>query len=339
MSYRLLFVTDLHKRWSDISTIKGLLPVQHKIQHDIINFCTDNNVTHVFIAGDWYDRGYHGIGQAYSAMEEDRLLSECVNGNVYLCLGNHFYLERDENPEMYIIQPCAYVKPKDILQTARKPLFNVVPYVILGNVQVSLFHYNKLNKAYRNPIQEGVTYHIGVYHDEVCVPAWVREREGFTGITSVYGLNQLYKNVDLAIHGHIHSDIGYVGLELEDGRTVPMYIPGSLGISQNKEAIKHKEVNLPIVDIDDEGHVSVSTACFSTHIDELTFHAGKSMKKKMPVTNNKAVTYTRDTRTYSNLIAYVRENGLDDKQVKLITEAMHERLDISSAIGIVTEVI
>lgn len=338
MLARLLFVTDLHKRWKDMDSIHGIVSVQHKIQHEIIDFCKNNGVTHVFIAGDWYDRGFHGIGQAYSAMEEDRLLSNCVNGNVYLCIGNHFYLERDENPEMYIIQPCPYMKPKDILQTAERPLFNVVPKVIIGTVQISLFHYDKLNKAYKTQREDGITYHIGVYHDEVCVPAWVREREGFGGVTSVYEMDQLYANVDMAVHGHIHSDIGLTQLELTNGRTIPLYIPGSLGISQNKEAIKHKLVNLPMVDVNDDGTVTTRLVPFSTHLDELSFFKVEKSKARKKLGVNKTV-HVGNGELPKNLTVYLQNKGYTDKQLKLVNEAMSERLNITTAIGILSEVI
>lgn len=339
MLARVLFITDLHKRYKDMASIKGNVQVQHKIQEDIAKFNVENHVTHNVIAGDWYDRGFHGIGQAYSAMEEDRMISRSVNGNVYLCLGNHFYLERDDNPEMYIIQPCDYVKPKDILQCAEEPIFKVVPSLRIGSVQISFFHFSKLNKAYRCPREEGVTYHIGVYHDDVCVPAWVREREGFGGVSSVYELNQLYSNIDLAVHGHIHSDIGYVALELSNGKTVPMYIPGSLGISQNKDSIKHKEVGLPMIDIHEDGTVTVQVIKFSTHIDDLRFYNIESKKSKKKLITDRSVKLNPTSDMPSNLPGYLQSVGYDERRLKLVSQAITGQLDLTTAIAIISEVL
>lgn len=339
MLARVLFITDLHKRYKDMVSIKGNVQVQHKIQKDIVEFNVANHVTHNVIAGDWYDRGFHGIGQAYSAMEEDRMISKSVNGNVYLCLGNHFYLERDDNPEMYIIQPCNHVKPKDILQCAEKPIFNVVPSLRIGSVQISFFHFSKLNKAYRCPREEGVTFHIGVYHDDVCVPAWVREREGFGGMSSVYELNQLYSNIDLAVHGHIHTDIGYVPLELNSGRVVPLYIPGSLGISQNKDSIKHKEVKLPMIDINEDGTVTVHVVSFSTHIDELRFYNVDSKKPKKKLITDRSVKLNTTGDMPSNLPSYLQSVGYSDQRLKLVSQAIAGNLDLTTAIAIISEVV
>jgi metallophosphoesterase superfamily enzyme len=110
MLARVLFISDLHKRYKDSTSIKGQLEVQQKIQEDIINFNKSYGVTHNIILGDWYDRGFHGLGQAFGAIEMDRRISESVNGNVYLCVGNHFYLERDENPEMYIMKNTTWTR-------------------------------------------------------------------------------------------------------------------------------------------------------------------------------------------------------------------------------------
>ena len=60
---RVLFVTDLHKRYSDTSSIKNVLKQRLAIQNDIIAAVKVHNITHIIIGGDWYDRGFHGLGQ------------------------------------------------------------------------------------------------------------------------------------------------------------------------------------------------------------------------------------------------------------------------------------
>ena len=335
MLARILFITDFHKRYTDMKTIKNILPVQHAIQHEIIEFNKKAGVTHNIQTGDWYDRGFHGLGQAYSAMEEDRLISKSVNGNVYLCLGNHFFLERDENPEMYIIQPCEYVKPRNLLQLAETPIFHVVPKLKIGTVQISFFHFSKNNKNYVAPRDPDTTFHIGVYHDDRCVPGWVREREGFgAGATSGELIN-IYQNIDLAIHGHIHSDIGLTTIELPGGRKVPLWIPGALGMTQDKDAIKHPSVDLPVITIEDDSSVQVSKATFSTHLNELQFY---SSTKKAPITKSLNEVAEKGMLNVSapSLSIYLKQCGFTDHQLKLVEEAREGRLDLLSAVRIVT---
>ena len=200
---KILFVTDLHKRYTDSTNVRGQLKAQDLIQQDIIKAVSDHGITHIVITGDWYHRGFHGLCEAMDCMEWDKRISASVNGNVFLCVGNHFFLERDENPEMYIIQPNDFMKPKKPIATPDKPIFNVVEQLNIGDVQFSFFHYTKMQKNYVRQRNDGVKQHIGIYHDEACVPSWIAEQEGFKSKTSNKYLNKIYDNVDLAIHGHI----------------------------------------------------------------------------------------------------------------------------------------
>ena len=339
VSARILFISDLHKRWRDSASVKGQIEVQEKIQKDIIEFNKANGVTHNIILGDWYDRGFHGLGQAYGAIEMDRRLSASVNGNVYLCVGNHFYLERDENPEMYIIQPNAFIRPTIPIPVPDKPIFNVVPSITINNVLISFFHFNKTNKNYVAPRDPSIKYHIGVYHDDCVVPGHVRAMEGYTGTTSQNYMNAIYSNVDLAIHGHIHCKCGVVNMELNTGRTLPMIIPGSLGIVANRAEHKHNSVDLPLIDIADDGTVTVSTVTFSTHIEDLRFFDTKKKKKQTTVTQllqpEKGLTKT--TAELQSLSTFLTKRGYHRYHLNMVDAARSGTLDITQAVTLMLE--
>lgn len=339
---KVLFVTDLHKRYKESSSIKGQLKVQNLIQQDIINFCIEQEVTHVVITGDWYDRGFHGVGQAFGAMEMDRRLSEAVNGNVYLCIGNHFYLERDDNPEMYIIQPNSILRPANPIPLPDKPIFQMVPKLRLGPVQISFFHYNKSNKdyvAYRDP---DVNFHVGVYHDDACVPGWVREQEGYQGSSTQAYYRQIYDNIDWAIHGHIHVKVGMCSMDIStlDGvpKKVPMCIPGSLGITQNKDSMKHPFVDLPMLIVNDDGSHEAKLARFSTHIDELQFFA--TNKKKVEV-NEEGAQLFKENRVMNvradlkSIDSYLTNKGYTDFTLKLVDSLSKSQLSLADALTLI----
>lgn len=333
MLAKILFITDFHKRYSDMKSIKGILPVQHAIEMEFVEFNKKNNITHNIITGDWYDRGFHGLGKAYAAMEEDRILSKSVDGRVYLCLGNHFYLERDENPEMYIIQPNEYIHPKDLLQVAEEPIFQVVPQLRIGDVLISFFHFSKTNKNYIAPRDPDIKFHIGVYHDDRCVPAWVREREGFSGSSSSLELNAMYQNIDLAIHGHIHSRIGITQFALSNGRKVPLWIPGAIGMTQNKSSIKHPSVDLPIIEINDDSTVNVMQYTFSTHLDELRFYNVST--KKLPTVDTESVAdATTLAKVVPSLSSYLEARGFSSNQLALANAAMNGQVTVIDAVNI-----
>lgn len=339
MIARLLCIPDLHKRYSDGSSIKGQFSVQIKIQEDIISAVHELGATHILQLGDWYDRGFHGLCMAYGSMEMDRRISESVNGNVYITVGNHFYLERDENPEMYIIQPCDMIRPQYDIPLPKKPIFQMVPRIRLGNVQIDFFHYSKTDKRYYTPTEDGVTYHIGVYHDEMCVPAWVREQEGFHSVTTNQRyFNDIYYNIDLALHGHIHSAIGNCDVTMMNGRKVPLLIPGSLGIVQNKSQFKHPYVECPVITIDDDSTVTVALYPISTHMDELVFYETKKKEKAIEDTTEQIISgtvhMTDSAKQHTTLIAYLTEKGCSDLQISIMDAAIHNNLDFQTAVNL-----
>lgn len=342
MLAKILFITDMHKRWRESESIKNSIPVQQQVQEDIIEFNKANGITHNILGGDWYDRGFHGLGQAWGAIEMDRRLSKSVNGNVYLCIGNHFYLERDENPEMYIIQPNEWLKPQAPIPLPDEPIFKVVPRLQIGPVQIDFFHFNKMNKEYVASVEEGTTFHIGVYHDENCVPGYVREMEGFHGTSSQSYYNYIYRNIDLALHGHIHSKIGLVTMDVENGRKVPLYIPGSMSITQNKEVEKHTEVELPVIEIEDDGTVNISTAKFSTHMDQLRFFASKKKKDHTLVmdgyVSKEQLANMSGTMHYTSLQSFLSNKGYTPTHMKILDAAYNETLNIPELIKIISEV-
>lgn len=338
MIARILFISDLHKRWKDSASIHGQVVAQKLIQEDIINFNKANGVTHNIVLGDWYDRGFHGIGQAFSNMEMDRRISESVNGNVYLCIGNHFYLERDENPEMYIIQPCEFIKPQQDMNMPTEPIFKCVPRLDIGPVQIDFFHFSKINKQYLAVRRDDCTYHIGVYHDDCVVPGWVREVEGFSGSSSNTYMNDIYNNVDLAIHGHIHSKIGVTSLPLNNGRKVPMFIPGSLGITANEEKFKNSEIDLPIIDIEDDYSVRVRSAKFSTHMEVLKFYDTKKKQKKVDVFEVKDQHIKTGETALQSLPTFLTKRGYQMVDMRLVDSAVRNTLNLPMAVQIIAEV-
>lgn len=271
MQARILFLTDLHKRDTDFTTIVGYTKAIDKVQEDILAFIQRNNVTHVVIGGDWYDKGYRNINRTFNDFNYDKALSEAVNGNVFLCRGNHLYIERDSNPEMYIIQPCEAMPLVHGIRTDGKPIFQSPDSIQIGPIQISLFHFSKDNKQYVCERNSETQFHIGVYHDDCMLPSSVRQASGDHGTTSSKQLDYYFKNIDLAICNHIHTAVGQLKVP-SNGRDIPMFIPGSLCITKNQPSEIHSEVKLPVVTLDDENVIHVALGTFSLHLDMLKLY-------------------------------------------------------------------
>lgn len=322
MSSKILFISDLHKRDVDFGSIKGHVNAVTQVQLDIIDYVKENNVDTVVIGGDWYDKGYRHIGPTLSDNELDRKLSKSVNGNVYLTLGNHYFLERDNNPESYIIQPCKNHPLLHTVITPDTPIFKCEDYLRVGDVQISFFHFNKLNKSYMRNTEEGVKYHIGVYHDDTVVPTNIRQSAGYFGTTTSSYLDMIYSNVDLAIINHIHVACGAKTLTLSNGRNVQMIIPGSLGITQNKDIMKHKSVKLPLLEITDEGNIRISLVEFLTHIDKLKFYAKKEKSNNIPNLLEGLSSLNEGSNIKARTLKdYLTKKGYDSKHLNLINKA------------------
>jgi hypothetical protein len=280
MSQTVLFVPDLHKRDVDFNSIKGYMSAVEMVQIDLLNYLyhIETEEKYFIQLGDWYDKGYRSTGRVYTDAYYDTEIAKAVNGNAYICLGNHFFLERDANPEMYLIQPSYLYQPRESVPMV-EPTFRTVPSLRIGNVQISFFHFSKTDKNYINRVEPGVQFHIGVYHDDCVLPSDIRSMAGYFGTTSNDYLNNIYSNVDMAICGHVHTSIGLRNYSLNSGKTVPIIVPGALAITENKDIVKHKSVNCPVLTIEDDGSFDMKYVEFSTHMELLRFY--KVAEKKV----------------------------------------------------------
>lgn len=324
MQARILFLTDLHKRDTDFTTIVGYTKAIDRVQDDILEFVAKHNVTHIVIGGDWYDKGYRSINRTFNDMNYDKAISDSVNGNVFLCRGNHLFIERDSNPEMYIIQPCEAMPLINNIRHQETPIFKSPDSIQIGPIQISLFHFSKDVKDYimeRNPETE---FHIGVYHDDVMLPSSVRQSDGDHGMTSSKDLDYYFGNIDLAICNHIHTSVGQVKVP-SMGRTVPMLIPGALCITQNQKSQIHSEVMLPVVTLEDDNTVRVSLAKFLTHLDMLKLYKKKETKalgeEGVAHASQKEISEILTARPTASLKETLINKGYSETDLQLIDEA------------------
>ena len=321
MKARILFLSDLHKRDIDFSTIQGYTTAIDAVQRDVLTFIAEHGVTHVVSMGDWYDQGYRSINRFSNDRNLDEAISKAVDGNFYICLGNHFFLERDNNPEMYLIQPSTTHTPTRSIYTATKPIIRAPEFFQVGGVRVSLFHYSKADKFYHASIGPDVKYHIGVYHDEVVVPSYAQKEGGLIGGAPSTNIAGMLDNVNFAIVGHLHKPVGAIKVPV-NGREVPMLIPGSLANTQNS-ASYHEYVKLPVIEVSDDDTVSCRLYQFSLHCEFLRLYKRKesTIKAALP---EQAVMDIPKTVSVSE---YLRARGFTENHIGLVTEAAERQLD------------
>lgn len=332
---RVLVFTDLHKRDTDFKPIGNYVKAIDLVFEDIMNYCVENNVTHVISTGDLYDKGYRSVRASQHHSNQDRKLSQIVNGNFYKCIGNHFFIERDNNPAMYLIQPHDKYTPKEPI-FAEEPVIKVVKDVIIEGVQFSFFHFDKEDKMYINRRKPEATKHVGIYHDDTIIPSSIRQRLGMsTHVISDY-LNMVFANIDEAVVGHIHIPVGTVNIQLQD-RIVPMDIPGSLCICKSDEI--HTHVDLPLYDIED-GIVSKQLVQFSLHADKLHFFEKKVEtlpKELLNVPSDVARQNASDIMqanlgSYLSIEEFFRQSGQQPDVLEIVRHASQGTLDLKTAV-------
>ena len=265
MTYKVLIVTDSHLRDIDFKTMSGSKSAVEELFMDtLLDVIRKKSITHVIHTGDFIDKGYRNVGAALAHQSLIQHFADAVNGNLYMTIGNHFFREMLSNPELYWIQPHEKYKPNERMYAVEQ-LIKTPDTLILNKTQISLFHFNPKDKNYIRERQAGINYHVGIYHDDVCIPTSIRN-EMHINVKSRY---DYYSNIDLAIHGHIHKPqpITYVN-------GVPQIIPGSTALTSTGDDEFHDKVSLPILTIDEE------TCALSFITIPLGIHKYRFMKKK-----------------------------------------------------------
>lgn len=283
MQARVLFVTDLHSRNEDKSSIKGYCSANWAVVEDLKNAIVEEGITHVVFGGDIADRGVKDTAWVYKFYNNLLLpINNLVKGNMYNVIGNHLYLSVLDNPELYACLPSPFL-PEIPQAQATNPLLQTPPFFTIGTVQISLLHYFAKDKTvYTREKQPGITTHVGVYHDECVIPADLLPFQA-----DKEDLQRYYFNIDYAICNHIHT--AYPPQKLMVGeKEVTLFIPGALAVTQNVDSAKHPKVKLPILTVEDDNSVTWSNREISTHLDMLTFYESrqKTLKKEKKDVDN-----------------------------------------------------
>ncbi len=320
MIRRVLIITDVHLRDVDFKTLKGYKSAVESLFMDtFIPLIDEKNITDVIYAGDLVDKGYRVLGAAFAHEQMIRRVKEHISNHYALVLGNHFFIEMLSNPELYWIQPHPIYKPIEKVYNT-KPLLETPDKIIINKTQISLFHYNKTNKNYTRKREAGINYHIGIYHDDVCVPISVRKS---LGITAVSSSTNIFDNIDLAIHGHIHTPqpVTYVN-------NVPQIIPGSCSLTSSDEREYHTKVLLPIIEIGEE------TATLSYAPISIGVHKYRLMKKKAEPNKQirQQLMQMKEIKNVpvDNIADFIRSNNLPVHYIPLIRMASNNTLSIES---------
>lgn len=345
---RVLPITDRHNRDRNFDTVGGFVKVQGMIGNDIINFFNKDVYKDIAIhMGDVFDQGYRSAIATYVDTSRERRLKDAVNGDNFLVVGNHLYIQRDSNPEFLMLQPDPRFIPKRKLDLVPEDkVFHVADAIIIDDIQISLVHYQEMNKQYKRIREPNIKTHIALFHDDNVIPSSIKQGRGMkTTISSEY-LSDVLEDIDIAVVAHWHESIGKVDIHVGN-RIVPMWIPGALAHVSTTVSERHKQISLPSFVFTQEG-MKVEMVTFKTYLNELKFYESNEseFKKKQKVAEKKQGRKVRaidmleeQTAGSVDTLDYIRNGKLGPAGVKLYQIASRNELTLYKALEITKEVL
>lgn len=350
--YRVMIAGDLHKRMKDITTIQGYCDACKKVQTDIIKAIKKLGVTHFISLGDWFDGGYGSdVSAALTHADIDRLMADRLEGNFYGLIGNHIRIRMDSNPELFLIQPHSIFTTRHPV-SRREQIIKTPDRLVLNDTEIIFMHWNADAEGamdYKVPIDAELKHHIALFHTEMIIPGSL-----LSGLNMGYDIDddttisEALNGVDIAIVGHIHKKIGVHNIMGRNGNNTLMIIPGSLTNTDAGEKNRHECIDIPVIDIDEDGSYALHYYKQNLHLDMLKFmrkaELDEETKQKLKSLhgNNKdalyedlqASSFVGDSAEFLTLNRFMLQNGYREEDKSMVRSVMKNPEDIQSLIAL-----
>lgn len=350
--YRVMMAGDLHKRMKDITTIQGYCEACRKVQTDIIKVIRKLGVTHFISLGDWFDGGYGSdVSAALTHADIDRLMADRLEGNFYGLIGNHIRIRMDSNPELFLIQPHPVFTTRHPV-SRREQIIKTPDRLVLNGTEIIFMHWNADADGamdYKVPIDPEMKHHIALFHTDMIIPGSL-----LSGLNMGYDvdddttISEALSGVEIAIVGHIHKKIGAHNIVGPTGNSTLMIIPGSLTNVDSGEKNRHESIDIPIIDIDEDGSYTLHYFKQTLHLDMLKFMRKAELddetKQKLKSLQGKnkdalyddlqASSFIGDSSEFLTLNRFMLQNGYREEDKDMIRSVMKNPEDIQSLIAI-----
>lgn len=350
MQYRVMAGGDLHKRMKDLTTIRNYVDVSRLVQLEIMEAISRLGITHFISLGDWFSNGYGSdVSAALAHTDTDKMMSDLLKGNFYGLIGNHIKIRLDSNPELFLIQPHPYYKSRHKVDRAEQ-IIKTPDRLTLNNVQFHFLHWNKDAEdcsAYKACIDKSIRYNIGLYHSEYVIPSNKLEGLNMYYTQSNSKLSAIFEDIDIAIVGHIHKPLGTFNIQRNDGGVTTMIVPGSLTNTDAGSGSRHDYVDLPIIDIDEDGGIALSYYRQYLHTDKLEFmpkNLNDEQKEKLKSLRGNTketlyeeleqTTFVGESSGFLTLNNFMLKQGYNDVDKKLIRNVIDNPDDINNLVDI-----
>lgn len=350
--YRIMMAGDLHKRMKDITTIQGYCEACRRVQTDIIRAIRKLEVTHFISLGDWFDGGYGSdVAAALTHADIDRLMSERLNGNFYGLIGNHIRIRMDSNPELFLIQPHPIFTTRHPV-SRREQIIKTPDRLVFNGTEIIFMHWNADADGamdYKVPIDAEMKHHIALFHTEMIIPGSLLAGLNMgNDVDDDTTISEALEGVDVAVVGHIHKKIGSHRIVGRNGNSTLMIIPGSLTNVDSGEKNRHDYIDMPVIDIDEDGSYTLHYFKLNLHTDMLQFmkkaELDEETKKKLKSLNGnnkealyedlQASSFVGESAEFITLNRYMQRNGYTQEDKSMVRSVMKNPEDVQSLIAI-----
>lgn len=334
MLKKILFIPDWHWREKDFRSIGGYVDLLYDSVDQIRDIIVSQKINYLVFLGDVFDGGYSDIGTYQSHINLLAGLVDLVNGEAYLNIGNHFFKQKQKNPEVYAIQPTSIpnveYRPDKRFMPRPEPILRVVQNLVVDSVQIAFHHFNEADKNYVTRRNYDVDYVVGVYHDDCTVPRTILDKLNLDVYSTNAYLERIYSGVDLAIHGHIHVPFPI----MKYGQT-HVLIPGALLPTSNSAPYKHSAIQLPIISVDGPNY-ALSYVRYETRLDKLQFFDIKerSIEKETRILR-KAASQNIGNGRFVTLAEYINKKGHNKSLLEIADLASKGALTMENVIDVI----
>lgn len=277
-SRKFLFVTDIHLMTKPISSMPNIIDVQQRmLREGLFPIIEKYGITDIVQTGDLV---HCGIQQKKEFMQTIYIIEELKAkvDNLFMCIGNHFFLDILNNPELYCIQPSSRYRA-GLWKGVSSRIIETPDIIKCGPLQINLAHFEKddINKKYTFDRMDDTTYNVTVFHDDIY---------GHHNETLPTRIQSYYNNIDLAVHGHIH--IANEPFSIDIGsKSVSVYIPGSMSLTSSLKEEYHEKVILPIVSVSEDGKVTIENVEVPIFSEDLTILKTSTSEEDITLKNIK----------------------------------------------------
>lgn len=163
-------------------------------------------------------------------------------------------------------------------------------------------------------------------------------------------IGKALEDIELAIVGHVHKPIGRFTINKVDGTSTTMIVPGSLTNTDAGEVSRHDSIDVPIIDIEEDGRVTVWFHTLPLRTNELVFlkkevsddarqklRSLRGNSKEKLYDEMESVTFVGESTGFLSLNAFMKQQGYTVGDKAMIRSVINDPDNINVLLNLYKE--